>query len=145
MAVRKRLYSYLHSKKGSSAVEFIMTAAMLILTFAVLISALIYVTQYYNASYICRRVVRTIEVTGEYDERTVNALANELGGRAMDDLEIQVEAHYVRSHKIQLRDEFKVTLRANYTIRILQFGRRAVEVRLPITIRLSGRSEVYWK
>ena len=145
MAVRKRLYSYLRSKKGSSAVEFIMTAAMLILTFAVLISALIYVTQYYNASYICRRVVRTIEVTGEYDERTVSTLANELGGRAMDNLVIRVEAHYVRNHKIQLRDEFKVTLRANYTIRILQFGRRAVEVRLPITIRLSGRSEVYWK
>ena len=122
-----------------------MTAAMLILTFAVLISALIYVTQYYNASYICRRVVRTIEVTGEYDERTVNSLANELGGRAMDDLAVQVEAHYFRDRKIQLRNEFRVTLRANYTIPILQFGGRPVEVRLPITIRLSGRSEVFWK
>ena len=145
MAVKMKLCGYLRSRKGSSAVEFIMTAAMLILTFAVLLSALIYVTQYYNASYICRRVVRTIEVTGEYDEQTVNTLANELGGKAMDDLTIQVEAHYVRSHKIQLRDEFRVMLRANYTIRILQFGRRAVEVRLPIAIRLSGRSEVFWK
>ena len=118
---------------------------MLILTFAILVSALIYVTQYYNASYICRRVVRTIEVTGEYDERTVNSLANDLGGRAMDDLAIQVEAHYVRDRKIQLRDEFKVSLRANYTISILQFGGRSVQIRLPITIRLSGRSEVFWK
>lgn len=145
MAVRRKLGACLRSRKGSSAVEFIMTAAMLILTFAVLISALIYVTQYYNASYICRRVVRTIEVTGEYDERTVNSLANELGGRAMDDLAVQVEAHYFRDRKIQLRDEFRVTLQANYTIPILQFGGRSVEVRLPITIRLSGRSEVFWK
>ncbi len=145
MAVRRKLGGWLHSRKGSSAVEFIMTAAMLILTFAVLVSALIYVTQYYNASYICRRVVRTIEVTGEYDEQTVNSLANELGGRAMDDLAIQVQAHYVRDRKIQLRNEFRVTLRANYTIPVLQFGGRPVEVRLPITIRLSGRSEVFWK
>lgn len=145
MAVRSKLCGCLRSRKGSSAVEFIMTAAMLILTFAVLISALIYVTQYYNASYICRRVVRTIEVTGEYDEHAVNTLADELGGRAMDDLAIQVEAHYFEGHKIQLRDEFKVSLRANYTIPILQLGAAPVEVRLPITIRLSGRSEVFWK
>ncbi len=145
MAARLRLFHRLRSRKGSSAVEFIMTAAMLILTFAVLVSALIYVTQYYNASYICRRVVRTIEVTGRYDVAAVNALADELGGRAMDDLSIQVEASYLQNRRIQLRDEFRVRLTANYTIRVLQFGRSSVNVRLPITIRLSGRSEVYWK
>jgi Flp pilus assembly protein TadG len=145
MAVRTKLCSYLRSRKGSSAVEFIATAAMLILTFAVLISALIYVTTYYNASYICRRVVRTIEVTGEYDAAEIDALADGLGGSAMDDLTIRVDAHYFRQHCIQLRDEFRVTLTANYTIRILQFGGRPIEVRLPINVGLSGRSEVYWK
>ena len=139
-AIREKL----RSRKGSSAVEFIMTASMLILSFAVLISALIYVTQYYNASYICRRVARTIEVMGEYDERAVNALVNELGG-GMDDLSVQVEASYFRGRKIQLRDEFTVKLRANFTIHILQFGRRSVDLELPIKLRLSGRSEVFWK
>ncbi len=43
MAAVRKLCGYLRSKKGSSAVEFIMTAAMLILTFAVLISALFFV------------------------------------------------------------------------------------------------------
>ena len=145
MAVRTKLCSVLRSRKGSSAVEFIATTAMLILTFAVLISALIYVTTYYNASYICRRVVRTIEVTGEYDAASIDALAAGLGGNAMDDLTIRVDAHWFRNHCIQLRDEFRVTLTANYTIRILQFGGRPIEVRLPINIGLSGRSEVYWK
>ena len=65
MAAKISLRGYLREKKGSSAVEFIMTVAMLILIFAVLVSALVYVTQFYSASYICRRVVRTIEVTGE--------------------------------------------------------------------------------
>ena len=146
MAAMIRLSNKLRTdKRGSAAVEFIMTAAMLILTFAILISAMVYVTVYYNASYICRRVVRTIEVTGEYDAQSISSLANSLGGQAMDHLEIQVAAHYVRNHCIQLRDEFTVTLTADYPIPILVFGGRPVTVRLPISIRLSGRSEVFWK
>lgn len=146
MAVKYRLCGYLRSKKGDAAVEFVMTAAMLILTFALLISAMIYVTEYYTASYICRRVVRTIEVTGEYDAAAVNSLADELGGRSLDDLTITVNADYCKKTCIQLRDEFRVTLKAGYTIRILQFGGgRPVTLKLPIQIRLSGRSEVFWK
>ena len=146
MAAILSLFKNLRSeKRGSAAVEFVATAAMLILTVAILISAMVYVTVYYNASYICRRAVRTIEVTGEYDAQDINALANSLGGQSMDHLAIQVEAHYVRGHCIQLRDEFTVTLTADYPIPILMFGSRPLTVRLPISIRLSGRSEVYWK
>lgn len=94
MAAKLNLRGYLREKKGSSAVEFIMTVAMLILIFAVLVSALVYVTQFYSASYICRRVVRTIEVTGEYNEQDIQALADELGGSALEDLDITVDATY---------------------------------------------------
>ncbi|SMC62842.1 DUF4320 family protein [Papillibacter cinnamivorans] len=145
MTAKMKLHGYLRSKKGDSAVEFIMTAAMLVLVFAMLISAMIYVTQYYSASYICRRVVRTIETTGEYDEATVLALADDLGGDALEDLNIQVDATYCSGTRIQLRDEFRVTLTAEYRITIMQFGRQPIYVDLPIQIRLSGRSEVYWK
>jgi Flp pilus assembly protein TadG len=145
MTAKMKLHGYLRSKKGDSAVEFIMTAAMLVLVFAMLISAMIYVTQYYSASYICRRVVRTIETTGEYDEATVLALADDLGGDALEDLNIQVDATYCSGTRIQLRDEFRVTLTAEYRITIMQFGQQPIYVDLPIQIRLSGRSEVYWK
>ena len=96
-------------------------------------------------AYICRRVVRTIETTGEYDEATVLALADDLGGDALEDLNIQVDATYCSGTRIQLRDEFRVTLTAEYRITIMQFGRQPIYVDLPIQIRLSGRSEVYWK
>jgi hypothetical protein len=80
MAVVTRLRELLRQKKGDEAVSFLMTTAMLVLIFAVLISALIYIMQYYNASYICRRVVRGIEVSGEYDEaetrNIISAMAN---------------------------------------------------------------------
>ena len=145
MAARMKLRGYLSDRKGNSAVEFIFTTAMLILIFAVLISALVYVTQFYSASYICRRVVRTIEITGEYNEREVQSLADELGGAALDDLNISVTASYFRGRKIQLRDEFTVQLRAVHRINIFMMGGSPVSIDLPIEIKLSGRSEVFWK
>ena len=145
MAAKMKFRGYLRDRKGNSAVEFIFTTAMLILIFAVLISALVYVTQFYSASYICRRVVRTIEVTGEYDELEIQSLADELGGTALEDLNISVTASYFRGRKIQLRDEFTVQLRAVHRINIFMMGGSPVSIDLPIEIKLSGRSEVFWK
>ena len=145
MAVLKKIRALMRQKSGDAAVEFVATAAMLILIFATLVSAMVYVTQYYNASYICRRAVRTIEVTGEYTERSIDSLADELGGRSLDDLTITVEAPFHSRNRIQLRDEFTVHLEAYYPINILMMGDRPVQLRLPIRMQLSGRSEVFWK
>ena len=145
MAAKMNLRGYLRERKGNSAVEFIFTTAMLILIFAVLVSALVYVTQFYSASYIARRVVRTIEITGEYDEQAIRTLADGLGGTALEDLSITVDATYFKDRKIQLRDEFTVHLDAVNRINILVMGDDPVSVDLPIEIDLSGRSEVYWK
>ena len=145
MAAKMNLRGYLRERKGNSAVEFIFTTAMLILIFAVLVSALVYVTQFYSASYIARRVVRTIEITGEYDEQAIRTLADGLGGTALEDLNITVDATYFKDRKIQLRDEFTVHFDAVNRINILVMGDDPVSVDLPIEIDLSGRSEVYWK
>ena len=145
MAAKMDFGGYLRERKGNSAVEFIFTTAMLILIFAVLVSALVYVTQFYSASYIARRVVRTIEITGEYDEQEIRTLADGLGGTALEELNITVDATYFKDRKIQLRDEFTVHLDAVNRINILVMGDDPVSLDLPIEIDLSGRSEVYWK
>ena len=145
MAEFRKSKAYLRNKKGSSAVEFIFTAAMLILIFSVLVSALVYVTQFYSASYICRRVVRTIEVTGVYDELAINSLSTELNGDALDNLAITVDASYWKDNKIQLKDEFTVHLDAVHRIDLMMFRDTPLTLDLPIDIDLSGRSEVYWK
>ena len=145
MAVSKGIKRLLHSKKGDAAIEFIMVTAMLILVFSVLVTALVYVTQVYNASYITRRVVRSIETAGEYNEHTVKSLVDELGGDALSGVKLKVEASYYKGKKIQLRDGFSVTLTAKYPVRIVQFGSSTISIDLPIQIRLAGRSEVYWK
>ena len=117
-----RLRRLLRRKDGDSAVEFIMTSAVLILVFAMLVSALVYVIQYYNASFICRKVVRSNEVSAQYNAAEVNNLVDDLGGDALTNLRVSVSASYFSGRKIQLRNSFTVTLTATYRIAILRFG-----------------------
>lgn len=141
----EKLRNLLRRKDGDSAVEFIMTSAVLILVFAMLVSALVYITQYYNASFICRKVVRSIEESGQYNVSEVNALTDELGGYELKDLQISIDANYFTSTKIQLRERFTVSLTAKYDISILRFGAEPIDVSLPIRVKLTGMSEVYWR
>lgn len=140
-----KLKNLLRRKDGDAAVEFIMTTAVLILVFAMLVSTMVYVTQYYNASFICRKVTRSIEVSGQYNPASLNALVDELGGDALSDLRIKVNASYFRGRRIQLRDSFSVELTAAYRIAILRFGSAPIYLDLPIRIRQVGMSEVYWR
>lgn len=145
MAVVKKLRSLLREKKGDEAVSFLMTTAMLVLIFAVLVSAMIYIMEYYNASYLCRRVVRSIEITGIYNETETMDLVSSLSGSGMEDIDVQVDAVYFSGNKIQLRQTFSVTLTSSYKITILQLGESPVTADLPIRVRVSGMSEVFWK
>ena len=49
------------------------------------------------------------------------------------------------NRKIQLRDEFTVRLSASYPIQLMMLGSRPIRLNLPIQLKLSGRSEVFWK
>ena len=145
MAVASKLRSLLRDKKGDEAVSFLLTTAMLIFIFAALVSALIYIMQYYNASYICRRVVRSIEITGQYDEAEIANILGEIANPGLEDMDIEVDAVYFAENKIQLRQSFDVMLSANYKITLLQIGSEPIELALPIKVKVVGMSEVYFK
>jgi hypothetical protein len=145
MAVVKKLRSLLRENKGDEAVSFLMTTAMLVLIFAVLVAGLIYIMQYYNASYICRRVVRSIEVTGVYDETETMSIVDKMQSSGLEDINVQVDAVYYSGRKIQLRQTFSVTLTASYRITILSLGANPVMITLPVTVKVAGMSEVYWR
>ena len=145
MAVVNKIQYLLREKKGDEAVSFLMTTAMLVFIFATLVSAMIYIMQYYNASYICRRVVRSIEITGQYDETETMSILNNLAGSGLEDLDVQVDAVYFSGSKIQLRQTFSVTLSGSYEITILELGETPIVLTLPIEVKVAGMSEVYWK
>ena len=118
---------------------------MLVFVFVTLISAMIYIMHYYDASYICRRVVRSIEITGVYDETETRSIVNDMTGSSLEDINVQVDAVYFSGRKIQLRQTFSVTLTVGYKITILELGENPITVDLPIRVKVKGMSEVYWK
>ncbi len=145
MAVVKKIRYLLREKKGDEAVSFLMTTAMLVLIFAVLVSAMIYIMQYYNASYMCRRVVRSIEISGLYDETETADMIAGMSNSDMEDIDVQVDAVYYSGNKIQLRQAFSVTLTSSYRITILTLVNNPITVDLPIRVKVAGMSEVYWR
>ncbi len=145
MAVVNKVRHLLRQKRGDEAVSFLMTTAMLVLIFAVLVSAMVYIMQYYNASYICRRVVRSIEITGVYDETETKNIVDQMKNSDLEDIGVQVDAVYYSGRKIQLRQTFNVTLTSSYRITILELGENPITVDLPIRVKVAGMSEVYWK
>lgn len=145
MAVVHRLRSLLRQKKGDEAVSFLLTTAMLVFIFATLVSAMIYIMQYYNASYVCRRVVRSIEITGQYDETETMNIVNDMAGSGLEDIDVQVIAVYFSGRRIQLRQTFSVTLTGSYKITILELGENPIVMTLPIEVKVAGMGEVYWK
>lgn len=145
MAALKRLRCLLREKKGDEAVSFLMTTAMLVLIFAVLVSAMIYIVQYYNASYMCRRVVRSIEITGVYDEAETRSIVARMERSDLEHVNVQVDAVYYSGRKIQLRQTFSVTLTGSYRLTLLTLGGKPIALDLPITVKAAGMSEVYWR
>ncbi|MPM43975.1 hypothetical protein SDC9_90653 [bioreactor metagenome] len=145
MAVVNKIRGLLRQKKGDEAVSFLLTTAMLVLIFVTLISAMIYIMQYYDASYLCRRVVRSIEITGVYDEPETRDIINQMKNSDMEDIDVQVDAAYFSGRKIQLRQTFSVTLTASYKITILELGENPIVMNLPIRVKVAGMSEVFWK
>ena len=145
MAVVSKFRRLQRDKKGDEAVSFLLTTAMLVFIFATLVSALIYIMQYYNASYICRRVARGIEITGQYDEAEISNILGEIANPGLEDMDIEVDAVFFAENKIQLRQSFDVMLSANYKITLLQIGSEPIELALPIKVKVVGMSEVYFK
>ncbi len=92
MAALGKIKGLLRDKKGDEAVSFLLTTAMLVLIFLALISSMIYIMQYYNASYLCRRVVRSIEVTGLYDETETMDIISGMSNDNLEDIDVQVDA-----------------------------------------------------
>ena len=141
----RRLRQLLKDKRGGEAVSFILTTCMLLCIFTTIITAFAYVSQCYNASYLCRRITRDIEVCGQYKQTEVEQLLNEVQNDELQNLHVEVDASYLTEKKIQLRQPFSVELTGEYKVKLGQVGSDTLEIRLPIKCSVSGMSEVYWK
>lgn len=145
--LKKRFKSFWKDVSGSESLEFLSSFALLLLVVVSLISVLAYAYRVNELNYAARRVVRSIEVTGMYDEAGTESMLEGLLPNTHD-LNVQVTKNGATligaGNKIQLRETFSVTLQGTYPVQIFSgFDREALEI--PIAASVHGMSEVYWK
>lgn len=140
--MKKRIFN----RRGSAFVEGIIVTCVLV----AFISTMLLLPPVYavreNLDYMARKMVRAVEVTGKIDS-SITTLADELGEELGLDPTIEWDVDYIPgTNKIQLRDTFTLTLKANYPVTLFepQWG-TPTKVNIPLTVTLTGVSEVYFK
>lgn len=136
-------------KRGSAYYEIIIKTLVFITLIATAISFFGVFTTYLNVNYAARRVVREIEISGRVSSATQD-LFDEMKTNTNigDAATMSVSATYFNAaqKKIQLRDTFTVTVRSSYRINIFTpTGGAPVGFDIPLTARLTGMSEKFWK
>lgn len=154
-AIQKKLKKTAADRSGSESIEFLGTLVPLLLIVLSLICIFAYIYRVSTLNYICRRAVRSIEITGTYNPTETQTLVDRLKAKNAAPVEVKVTDASGTSLngancKIQLRNTFTVTLVSSYTP--LFFGPGGTSKysswnngTIPITTSVSGMSEVFFK
>lgn len=149
----KKIRRAIQNRDGSEAVEMVYSTAMLC---GLLLSALLiltYAIQTNRVSYACKRIARYIEVSGQANQSDMDILLRELLPNAdAINAQVRVNSEWLdpARRRIQLRDNFTVTVTAAYKIALVNPGNLErdnthIIVPVPITVKVNGQSEIYWK
>ncbi|MCI4874971.1 DUF4320 family protein [Clostridioides difficile] len=122
---------------GTPIILFII---FLIIAFA--INALPVFTTKYQLDQFSSSLMREVELTGEINEnidKRVQTLKEQTG---VEPDEIKWDTTYINgTHKIQINEEIKLTLKKTVDIGFFEFG----SIPIDIPSKATGRSEQYWK
>lgn len=143
----------IRNRDGSEAVEMVYSTAMLC---GLLLSALLiltYAIQTNRVSYAGKRIARYIEVSGQANQSDLELLLQELLPNAdAINAQVRVEGDWLdpARRRIQLRDNFTVTVTAAYKVALVNPGNlerdnTQVTIPVPIAVKVKGQSEIYWK
>ncbi len=134
----------LKSKKGEGYIDLIISLGVIftvIYTF-ILIFPIFIAKQ--NIDYMAKSLVKTIEITGELDEKYYDSLEYLKKETGLNP-EITLKGNF-KEGKLQLRDKFTLEIKDSVDIVVISgiFG-KDIKISVPVSKRLSGLSEVYFK
>jgi hypothetical protein len=137
----------LRCKSGEMFYEIIIKTLIVVVFLLTVINLYNVFIRYQNVNYITKRIVRAIEIEGQVNssvDSLFNQLNNELGLNAS--YRVVNVSYFDASRRVQLRDAFTVEVTATYDFQILSplFGPPVV-IPIPLTVNITGISEVYWK
>lgn len=143
-----RISPLLRNKKGEVFYEVIIKTLIVVVFLLTVINLYNVFIKYQNINFLCKRVVRAIEVEGAVSPDVVfkfNELNQHMKLGATFTVS-NVSYFDYSTKKIQLRDSFTVTIRDSYDFNILNpLFAPPVVIPIPMEVTLTGMSEVYHK
>lgn len=150
-------------KKGSLLWELLIVLAILFAFIYTAMSFLGVYVQFESLSYAAKTVARQIEVTGKYDAATVQENISILTDNTnLHDVTYDIEvgpipadtsstlaASLSTSQRLQLRQQFTITLSAVHTFHLIGSSDESIlsewTIDIPMTYKVTGMSEVFWR
>ncbi|WP_242947466.1 DUF4320 family protein [Desulfosporosinus lacus] len=136
----------LANRQGSSYFDLMIKTLVVITLMLTVMSFLSIFTTYLNLNYVCRRVVRVVELEGEVSDRAYDVFYRLKQQTGLSPEMTVDEVDYCQDQKIQLRDTFTITLADSYSFTIFtpSFAPPVV-IQIPMKVSITGMSEHYWK
>jgi hypothetical protein len=141
------ILKYLKSESGETYVDLLIIVLVVVVLIAFLIQIPGPFIAYQNLSYMCRNVARAIETTGEVNSDILSLIIDLQETTSLTPaITYEGLSWSGGTRKVQLRDRFAITMSIEYTINILSLkGEAAIKATIPITKKVNGIGEVYWK
>lgn len=124
------------SKRGEGYIDTVIIVIVAMIVIALAVKVLPVFIAKNQLDTFANELVRVAEIEGQIG-RATNNRANQL--RVNTGLDPTI--NWSTTGKIQLNNEFSVTLTENYDIGFFEFG----SFPITLTSKATGRSEVYWK
>lgn len=124
-------------RKGFMMIDVLFGIVMLILTFYVILSFMPIVFNYIKLETFSGELTRYVEVKGRTD---LSSLEKDLAKQQGITPVVKYKTTYYKDKKVQL--DTKIDVISTFTVKVKIFG---LEADIPLTIKKTGVSEVYWK
>jgi hypothetical protein len=126
----------LNDKKGENYIDVVVIILVVIMVLALIVAVIPAIQAKNQLDYFANELVRTAEIEGQIGNATTARAA-----KLRETTSINPTITWDKSSKIQLNNEFTVTLKYKVNIGFGGFGNFPVN----LESKASGKSEVYWK
>lgn len=152
----KKLKKAIQNRNGSEVIEMVYAVAALCAMILTALLILGYALQANSLAYASKKLTRFVEVNGAANQTVLDTMLEEVLPNASNinaRVRVTMAPGYTwfdaSTKKIQLRNKFKVTVTANYYVKLINPGNFSEYnnngIPIPIRCQATGQSEIFWK
>ena len=137
---------FIRDRTGEGYVDVAIAILLIFTVVAGIFSMFPIYTTYQSLNATARQIAHVVEVSGQADDATISLITGDGNYINPDSIVFNTTWYNASQKKIQLKTPFTVTITKQVLIPIFKpLGSDPIGIRINISARSSGISEVYWK